>query len=91
MFSTDRSVVPDIPAVTFYFLKTDLIRAFYAGALPSFAECKKLTGFYCISNQFSGAYVFQQIGVSYPTHTPPVVFCSVFEFAMSAVLHRAVD
>ena len=44
------------PAVTFFFLKTDLIRAFYAGALPSFAECKQLVRFYCDNNQFTGAY-----------------------------------
>ena len=55
MFSTDRIVVPDIPAVTFFFLKTDLIRAFYAGALPSFAECKQLRWFWCFNNQFTGA------------------------------------
>ena len=54
--STDRiSVVPVLRTVVFFFLKTDLIRAFYAGALPSFAECKKLIGFLCFNNQFSGA------------------------------------
>ena len=40
----------------FCFLKTDWIRAFYAGALPSFAECKQLTRFACFENQFTGAY-----------------------------------
>jgi hypothetical protein len=53
--SMDRIVVPDIPTVVFFSLKTDLIRAFYAGALPSFAECKQLTGLLCNDNQFSGA------------------------------------
>jgi hypothetical protein len=55
--SMDRSVVPDIPAVVFFFLKTDLIRACYAGVLPSFAECKLLTNFWCSNNQFSGACI----------------------------------
>jgi hypothetical protein len=49
-------VLPDILTVAFFFLKTDLIRAFYAGALPSFAECKELTEFYCDRNQFTGGY-----------------------------------
>ena len=49
-------MLPDILTVVFFFLKTDLIRAFYAGALPSFAECKQLTNFSCASNQFTGAY-----------------------------------
>ena len=48
-------VVPDILTVVFFFLKTDLIRAFYAGTLPSFAECKQLSWFWCQNNQFSGA------------------------------------
>jgi hypothetical protein len=48
-------VAPDIPAVAFFFLKTDLIRAFYAGALPSFATCIALTNFQCYNNQFTGA------------------------------------
>ena len=52
---TDSSVLPDIPTVVFFFLKTDLIRAFYAGALPSFATCIALTDFRCHQNQFSGA------------------------------------
>jgi hypothetical protein len=55
--STDRIVVPDIPAVVFFFLKTDSIRAFYAGALPSFAECKQLTEFICGGNKFNGMQV----------------------------------
>ena len=41
----------------FCFLKTDLIRAFYAGALPSFAECKQLSDFNCGENQFTGTQV----------------------------------
>jgi hypothetical protein len=40
----------------FCLLNSDLIRACYAGALPSFAECKQLTTFYCEHNQFTGAY-----------------------------------
>ena len=48
-------VCSDIPAVTFFFIKTDWIRAFYAGALPSFATCIALTEFWCSENQFSGA------------------------------------
>ena len=53
--STDRSVIPVLQTVVFCFLKTDLIRACYAGALPSFAECKQLTKFMCYINQFTGA------------------------------------
>ena len=45
-----------LQTVVFCFLKTDMIRAFYAGALPSFTECKKLANFYCHENQFTGAY-----------------------------------
>ena len=41
----------------FFFLKTDLIRAFYAGALPSFAECKQLQDFDCSWNEFTGTQV----------------------------------
>jgi hypothetical protein len=48
-------VAPDIPAVAFFFLKTDSIRALYAGALPSFATCVALTEFKCYENQFTGA------------------------------------
>ena len=51
-----RSVVPVLQTVVLFFLKTDLIRAFYAGALPSFAECKQLDFFRCDSNKFTGAY-----------------------------------
>ena len=50
-------VLPDILTVVFFFLKTDLIRAFYAGALPSFAECKQLRKFWCDSNQFTGELI----------------------------------
>ena len=61
----DRRVVPVLNTVMFFFLKTDLIRAFYAGALPSFATCVALKEFNCRSSQFSGAgidwRVFQQI------------------------------
>jgi hypothetical protein len=47
---------PDIRTViVFCFLKTDWIRAFYAGALPSFAECNELAIFACNNNQFTGA------------------------------------
>ena len=53
----DRVSLPDIPAVTFFFLKTDLIRACYAGALPSFAECKQLAYFDCGQNKFTGTQV----------------------------------
>ena len=49
-------MLPDIPTVTFFFLKTDWIRAFYAGALPSFATCIALTNFECYNNQFTGEY-----------------------------------
>ena len=70
--STDRSVVPNIPAVVFCFLNTDLIRAFYAGALPSFATCIALTSFLCYNNQFTGAYsrvsTDRSVEVSYPTY-----------------------
>ena len=55
-YSSRTAVCPDIPTVAFFFLKTDLIRAFYTGALPSFAECKQLRMFKCYKNQFSGAY-----------------------------------
>jgi hypothetical protein len=48
-------VVLVLQTVVFCLLNTDLIRAFYAGALPSFAECKQLTLFYCFRNQFTGA------------------------------------
>ena len=51
--STIQIVLPVLQTVVFFFLKTDLIRAFYAGALPSFAECKQLTTFDCGGNQFS--------------------------------------
>ena len=53
--STIQIVLPVLQTVVFCFLKTDLIRAFYAGALPSFAECKQLAYFQCNENQFSGA------------------------------------
>ena len=53
----DRCVCSDILAVVFFCLKTDLIRAFYAGVLPSFAECKELTQFFCGGNQFTGTQV----------------------------------
>ena len=55
----DRSVFADILTVAFFFLKTDLIRAFYAGALPSFAECKQLTQLDCENNQFTGTCIQQ--------------------------------
>ena len=53
--STDRIVVPVLQTVVFFFLKTDLILAFYAGALPSFATCIALKDFSCWGNQFTGA------------------------------------
>ena len=46
---------PVLQTVVFCLLKNDSIRAFYAGALPSFAECKQLKEFWCYNNQFSGA------------------------------------
>ena len=49
-------MLPDILTVVFCFLKTDLIRACYAGALPSFATCIALEDFQCWNNQFTGAY-----------------------------------
>jgi hypothetical protein len=62
----------------FFFLKTDLIRAFYAGALPSFAECKRLAFFECQRNEFTGGYsrvsMDGSVEVSYPV-LPTVVFC----------------
>ena len=55
--STDRSVVPVLQTVVFCLLKTDWIRAFCAGALPSFAECKQLGELRCGDNQFTGTQV----------------------------------
>ena len=69
---------PDIPAVVFFFLKTDLIRAFHAGALPSFAECKQLTVFMCNNNQFSGAYSRVSTDRSVVPDIPAVTFFSLF-------------
>ena len=67
-----------IPAVTFCFLKPDWIRAFHAGALPSFATCIALTQFECSHNQFTGAYsrvsTDRSVVVSYPTY-PPLRSC----------------
>jgi hypothetical protein len=49
-----NSPVRFVQSVVFFFLKTDLIRTFYAGALPSFAECRQLEEFYCYNNHFNG-------------------------------------
>ena len=50
--------VPTHPLLRSVFLKTDWIRAFYAGALPSFAECKQLKYFKCsVGNKFTGTQV----------------------------------
>jgi hypothetical protein len=65
----------------FCLLKTDLIRAFYAGALPSFAECKQLTEFLCEENQFAGGYsrvsTDRRVEVSNPYYIPVVFHSSV--------------
>jgi hypothetical protein len=67
--------VPDVLTIVFFFLKTDLIRACYAGALPSFAECKQLTNFKCYENQFTGAYSRVSTDRSVVPDIPAVVFC----------------
>ena len=59
----------------FCFLKTALIHAFYAGVLPSFAECKQLAEFYCTYNQFTGAYSRVTTDRSVVPDIPAVTFC----------------
>ena len=54
--------------------------AFYAGMLPSFAECKQLMDFDCDDNQFAGVYscgdVIQWIGVYVQTYRQLCSFVS---------------
>jgi hypothetical protein len=73
------SVCPVLQTAVFCFLKTDLIRAFYAGALPSFAGCKQLAVFFCRDNQFTGVYsrvsTDRHVDVCVPYYK---LLCSVF-------------